>query len=219
VSDFVRMNGYLISPCLCNDIYCRFCVASRSTGLSVLTKPPSVSRPALWDLRNRPRTMAKEVKAKYEYHSGHEDDLSFAAGQLITVTEEVDDEWYNGQYTDSQGTLHQGMFPRNFVTVAPKPSPAPPHPPPPSAAKQDAGKDVTSKSKPAGPQLGSPGTTKKQVLPTASRDAAAKSASPPPPPAANLKNESRTPVREAEPHRQRVSSPIVVFMTVLTLDA
>jgi hypothetical protein len=72
--------------------------------------------------------MAREVKAKYDYNSGHEDDLSFTAGQIITVTEEVDEEWYNGQYFDSQRKLHQGMFPRNFVTVLPKPIPAPPPP-------------------------------------------------------------------------------------------
>ena len=59
--------------------------------------------------------MAIEVKAKYDYNSGHEDDLSFAVGQIITVLEEVDDEWYNGEYVDSEGRRLQGMFPRNFV--------------------------------------------------------------------------------------------------------
>ena len=148
--------------------------------------------------------MAKEVKAKYDYNSGHEDDLFFTAGQIITVTEEVDEEWYNGQYTDSQGKLHQGMFPRNFVTVPPKPSPAPPPP----AARPGTTKDGTSKPKQAEPQIGSPGTTKKQT-PSGSRDVAGKAASPPPPPAASLKNESRTPVREAESPRQRVSVPTI----------
>jgi len=59
--------------------------------------------------------MRLEVKGKYDYNSGHEDDLSFNAGQIIAVTEEVDDEWYQGEYTDGEGHLHQGMFPRNFV--------------------------------------------------------------------------------------------------------
>jgi hypothetical protein len=61
--------------------------------------------------------MAIQVKAKYDYHSGHEDDLSFSASQIINVTEEVDEEWYNGEYHDGNGTHHRGMFPRNFVTV------------------------------------------------------------------------------------------------------
>jgi|SRR5277367_1884967 len=146
--------------------------------------------------------MAREVKAKYDYNSGHEDDLSFTAGQIITVTEEVDEEWYNGQYFDSQRKLHQGMFPRNFVTVLPKPIPAPPPP----ATKQTMAKDATSKPKQAEPQLGSPGTAKKQT-PSSSRDTAAKAATPPPVPAASLKNESRTPVREVESPRQQVSAP------------
>src|SRR5271163_2816705 len=63
--------------------------------------------------------MAKEVKAKYDYNSGHEDDLSFSAGQIITVTEEVDEEWYNGEYVDGHGNVCQGMFPRNFVVGVP----------------------------------------------------------------------------------------------------
>jgi myosin tail region-interacting protein MTI1 len=61
--------------------------------------------------------MAIQVKAKYDYHSGHEDDLSFSAGQILNVTEEVDEEWYNGEYHDGNGTHHRGMFPRNFVTL------------------------------------------------------------------------------------------------------
>ena len=63
--------------------------------------------------------MLSEVKAKFDYNSGHEDDLSFTAGQVIKVTEEVDDEWYNGEYLDNQGNIRQGMFPRNFVVPIP----------------------------------------------------------------------------------------------------
>ena len=55
------------------------------------------------------------VQAKYDYNSGHEDDLVFLAGQAITVTEEVDKEWFSGEYVDARGIMHQGMFPRNFV--------------------------------------------------------------------------------------------------------
>jgi len=62
--------------------------------------------------------MRFEVKGKYDYRSGHEDDLSFNAGQVIVVTEEVDEEWYQGEYTDNDGRLRQGMFPRNFVVAS-----------------------------------------------------------------------------------------------------
>ena len=61
--------------------------------------------------------MTIRVKAKYDYNSGHEDDLAFSVGQIINVTEEVDKEWYSGEYLDANGVSHQGMFPRNFVTV------------------------------------------------------------------------------------------------------
>jgi hypothetical protein len=68
-----------------------------------------------------------KVKAVYEYTSPHEDDLHFPAGQIITVTEEEDDDWYNGEYVDAAGVKQEGIFPRNFVekyepTAPPRPT-------------------------------------------------------------------------------------------------
>ncbi|KAF7511515.1 hypothetical protein GJ744_004103 [Endocarpon pusillum] len=60
-------------------------------------------------------TVPFKVKAVYEYSSPHDDDLSFPQGQIITVTEEEDNDWYSGEYADSTGRKHQGIFPRNFV--------------------------------------------------------------------------------------------------------
>lgn len=59
--------------------------------------------------------MSFKVKAIYEYSSPHEDDLNFGVGQIITITEEEDDDWYNGEYVDASGVKHEGIFPRNFV--------------------------------------------------------------------------------------------------------
>lgn len=56
-----------------------------------------------------------KVKAVFEYASGHDDDLNFPNGQIITVTEEEDADWYIGEYTDAQGERQTGLFPRNFV--------------------------------------------------------------------------------------------------------
>ena len=81
-----------------------------------------------------PHTMASipfKVKAAYDYSSAHEDDLNFAEGQIITVTEIEDDDWYVGQYFDASGTSHSGLFPKNFVE---RYEPAPP--PRPSRAKE-----------------------------------------------------------------------------------
>ena len=55
------------------------------------------------------------VKALYEYTSTHEDDLPFAVGQIITVTDEEDDDWFGGEYIDDSGVKQEGIFPRNFV--------------------------------------------------------------------------------------------------------
>ena len=68
-----------------------------------------------------------KVKAVYEYTSPHEDDLHFPNGQIITVTEEEDEEWYVGEYVDATGAKQEGIFPRNFVekyepTAPPRPN-------------------------------------------------------------------------------------------------
>lgn len=59
--------------------------------------------------------MSFKVKSIYEYSSPHDDDLSFSADQIITVTQEEDADWYIGEYPDSDGTLRTGLFPKNFV--------------------------------------------------------------------------------------------------------
>ncbi|KAK0629657.1 hypothetical protein B0T17DRAFT_526104 [Bombardia bombarda] len=71
--------------------------------------------------------MSFKVKAIFEYSSPHEDDLAFPVGQIITVTDEEDSEWYSGEYVDDAGTKHEGIFPRNFVekyepTAPPRPT-------------------------------------------------------------------------------------------------
>ncbi len=68
-----------------------------------------------------------KVKALYEYTSSHEDDLPFHVGQIITVTDEEDADWYAGEYVDDSGVKLEGIFPRNFVekyepTAPPRPT-------------------------------------------------------------------------------------------------
>lgn len=56
-----------------------------------------------------------KVKAVYEYKSEEPDDLNFPNGQIITVTDDQDEDWYTGEYTSSAGDKIEGLFPRNFV--------------------------------------------------------------------------------------------------------
>ena len=56
-----------------------------------------------------------KVKAIYDYASPHEDDLNFSEGQVITVTEAEEDDWYTGNYVGADGAKKEGLFPRNFV--------------------------------------------------------------------------------------------------------
>lgn len=78
-----------------------------------------------------------KVKAVYSYESPHEDDLNFSSGQIITVTEEEDNDWYYGEYVDESGLTKEGIFPRNFVERL-QPD-APPRPTRPHRARKGAG--------------------------------------------------------------------------------
>ena len=76
------------------------------------------------------------VKAVFEYTSDHDDDLTFSIGQIITVVQEEDDDWYLGEYTDETGAKAEGIFPKNFVEKYDPP--APPRPARPSRPKKEA---------------------------------------------------------------------------------
>lgn len=83
-----------------------------------------------------------KVKALYDYVSEEPDDLTFSNGQIITVTEANDEDWYTGEYTSEDGRHHDGIFPRNFVEkyeppVPSRPSRPPRKIPPPEAASID----------------------------------------------------------------------------------
>ena len=55
--------------------------------------------------------MAKSyVKALYDYHSDEATDLSFTAGAVIQVLNQVDENWIKGEYDGNVG-----LFPTNFV--------------------------------------------------------------------------------------------------------
>lgn len=56
-----------------------------------------------------------KVKAVYEYKSEFEDDLNFAEGDVITVTNIEDAEWYSGTLGGKDG-----LFPKNFVEIVPQ---------------------------------------------------------------------------------------------------
>ncbi|GEQ70909.1 hypothetical protein JCM33374_g4589 [Metschnikowia sp. JCM 33374] len=127
-----------------------------------------------------------KVKALYEYKSEYDDDLQFAAGQVITVTEIEDDDWYSGTYGGQSG-----LFPKNFVeTIASVDSSVPatdlssaPKPPilsnniePPTPAVPKANDAPSVGPQPAkAPQLQK---EEPQVLPSASSKAKEPSAEP-----------------------------------------
>ncbi|KAI1407775.1 hypothetical protein F5Y13DRAFT_205706 [Hypoxylon sp. FL1857] len=87
------------------------------TGSLGLDLGPLPSPPAMDNNRNLTEgpTASFKVKAVYDYASEHEDDLSFKANQIITVTDKVGADWYDGEYVDRSGIKKKGIFPRNLV--------------------------------------------------------------------------------------------------------
>lgn len=95
-----------------------------------------------------------KVKAVFAYSSEHDDDLKFLEGQIITVTEEEDNEWYVGEYVDSTGVSQSGLFPKNFVErYEPAPPPRPTRTQKPKATETPA-------PEPPSPQLPEPSKPK-----------------------------------------------------------
>jgi len=174
------------------------------------------SRPGHDGLRFSPNSltstkMAKEVKAKFDYNSGHEDDLSFSAGQVISVIEEVDDEWYSGGYTGPDGKSHQGMFPRNFVTTYSSQAAVP------SGKREEAEKkSVASAVSPVNRSQPSP-IAPKQV-PAPMTGPSVKAASSPPPPS-TARRDSRGLTKDEVTSQQMVWIPPLATMEALISPA
>uniref|UniRef100_A0A8C6S5T8 Osteoclast-stimulating factor 1 n=1 Tax=Neogobius melanostomus TaxID=47308 RepID=A0A8C6S5T8_9GOBI len=52
----------------------------------------------------------RQCKALYDYHPQNEDELELKAGDIIDVTEEVEEGWWSGMFNGKTG-----LFPSNFV--------------------------------------------------------------------------------------------------------
>lgn len=135
--------------------------------------------------------MSFKVKAIYEYSSPHEDDLPFSIGQVITVTDEEDADWYTGEYIDDAGAKQEGLFPRNFVEKY-----EPVAPPRPTRTK--------TKKEPE-PALGAPAAAEEPISPLAPAPSVEvdepKPTSPPPPVA--------EPIAVVSPPAPKASEPVL----------
>jgi len=104
------------------------------------------------------------VKALYDYNSKEEDDLKFPNGQLITVTDEEDADWYFGEYEDSSGSKQEGLFPKNFVKIY-EPD-TPPRPSRISRSKKELEPLVPMNKAEKDPSMEEPEASSLQAVPT-----------------------------------------------------
>ncbi|CAG8469419.1 4229_t:CDS:2 [Paraglomus brasilianum] len=108
-----------------NDSRSKKAGTSRSSGTvskpkslksNVSNKPTRSLSPSSYSKDSSSSSGAKKVKAIYEFEASGDDELTIAVDDVITVTEEIDEGWWNGEITDPDGTVRSGMFPANYTT-------------------------------------------------------------------------------------------------------
>ncbi|KAF9584779.1 hypothetical protein BGW38_005216, partial [Lunasporangiospora selenospora] len=59
----------------------------------------------------------KQVRALYNFDATAEGELSMQKGDIITIVEEIDEGWWEGELVDANGVRYSGMFPSNYCEV------------------------------------------------------------------------------------------------------
>lgn len=154
-------------------------IGSTASTKSVKAPPPPPPPPA-----NHPVSRKPTAKALYDFNSGHSNELSIKAGEIVQVVSKEGNGWW---LCMNMTTSVQGWTPESYLEeqVAPAPKPTPP-PPPPAAAPRASPQPVTNgasaaakaaaaKAKPAppAPPAKRPNMAgRKPVPPVAPRDSA-----------------------------------------------
>src|SRR5690349_14790909 len=65
----------------------------------------------------------KQVRAVFDFDGESSEELSFRVGDIITVLEEIDEGWWNGEVTVANGSRRNGIFPVNYTEEISAPAP------------------------------------------------------------------------------------------------
>ncbi|KAJ1564466.1 hypothetical protein HK405_014803, partial [Cladochytrium tenue] len=70
-----------------------------------------------------PPPARKQVRVVFDFDAESSEELSIRKGDIINVTVEIDEGWWEGELTDGSG--RSGMFPANYTEVIERPAVAP----------------------------------------------------------------------------------------------
>ena len=84
---------------------------SRSQQSAANSLYPSMQQPTSTPITTTIGRNEKKVKALYDFEAAEDNEVTFKAGDILTVTDDSDQHWWKGI---NNGV--EGLFPANFVT-------------------------------------------------------------------------------------------------------
>ncbi|KAJ3101242.1 hypothetical protein HDU96_010078, partial [Phlyctochytrium bullatum] len=93
---------------------------SRSSSYNTMSErkssyPAAKHSPTLPSRHSQSPSVIKQVRVLYDFDAEGPGELSIRSGDIINVTVEIDDGWWEGELADAPGS--GGMFPSNYVEV------------------------------------------------------------------------------------------------------
>lgn len=65
--------------------------------------------------KSSPSNVLYKARGLYAFKAETADDLAFEKGDIISVTSQIDENWWSGEIVSEDGSTRKGIFPSNYV--------------------------------------------------------------------------------------------------------